>query len=80
LRPEQLLDRRTLARFDALRRWRAQTAEGRGVAPDIVLTNEVLLEIIKRLPRTQAELLEIEGIGPWKARNYGPDLLRILNR
>jgi hypothetical protein len=35
------------------------------------------LEIAKRQPRTLEELREIEAIGPWKAKTYGPDLLRL---
>jgi ribonuclease D len=66
-RPEQWLEKPTLDRYDALRNWRSKTAAARGVAPEIVLTNEVLLEIAKRQPRTLEELREIEAIGPWKA-------------
>lgn len=80
VRPEQLLDRVTLGRYDALRKWRAATAEARGVAPDIVLTNDILLEVAKRRPQTLDDLGRIDGIGPWKAKTYGPDLLRIVNR
>jgi len=80
LRPEQLLDRLTLDRFDALRKWRAATAQARGVAPDIVLTNDILMEVAKRRPQTLDDIGRIEGIGPWKAKTYGPDLVRIVNR
>ncbi len=79
LRPEQLLDRRTLARYDRLRRWRTQAAEQRGVEPDIVFSNSVLLEIAQRLPQNMAELEQLAEIGPWKAKTYGPDILRLLN-
>ena len=79
-RLEQWLDRPTLDRYDALRQWRSKTAASRGVMPEIVLTNEVLLEIAKRQPRTLEELREIEAIGPWKAKTYGPDLLRLAQR
>jgi len=74
---EQWLDKAILDRFDSLRQWRSHTAANRGVAPEIVLTNEVLLEIAKRRPSTMEELREIEAIGPWKAKTYGPDLLRL---
>ena len=80
LRPEQILDRPTLERYDALRRWRGDVADARGVAPDIILTNEVLLTIAKQQPRSPEELARIAGLGPWKLRTYGPDLLRIAAR
>ncbi len=78
LRPEQTLDKPALARFDALRNWRSKVATKRGVTPDIVLTNDILMEIAKRQPQDLAALQEIAGIGPWKARTYGPELLRIV--
>ncbi|MCC6169509.1 MAG: HRDC domain-containing protein, partial [Caldilineaceae bacterium] len=80
LRPEQFLDRAALAHYDALRRWRAQVAEARGVASDIVLTNDVLLEIVKLQPHMVDDLRQIDAIGPWKARTYGPEIIRLLHR
>jgi ribonuclease D len=77
-RYEQWLEKSTLDRFDALRDWRSKTAATRGVAPEIVLTNEILMEVAKRQPRTVEELREIEAIGPWKAKTYGADLLRLV--
>ncbi|MDQ3250624.1 MAG: HRDC domain-containing protein [Chloroflexota bacterium] len=79
-RPEQTLDRAALARYDALRVWRSRVAGARGVALDIIFNNQTLLELAKRAPRTPDELLEIPEIGPWKAKNYGPDLLTLLQR
>jgi ribonuclease D len=80
LRPELLLDRPGQERYDALRRWRARVAEARGVAPDIVLTNDLLLEIVRAAPATLEELRQIDGIGPWKANTYGPDVLKLIRR
>ncbi len=76
-RPEQWLDKAVLDRYDALREWRSKTATARGVAPEIVFSNEILLEVAKRQPRTLEELREIEAIGPWKAKTYGAALLRL---
>lgn len=76
-RYEQWLDKATLERFDSLRQWRSNTAANRGVAPEIVFTNEVLLEVAKRQPRTLEELRQVGAIGPWKAKTYGPALLRL---
>ncbi len=78
LRPEQMLDRQVLNRYDALRQWRTRTAKARNVAPEIVLANSALLEIAKRHPRTKDELLELREIGPWKAKTYGPAILEIV--
>ena len=55
-------------------------ADARGVTPDIIFTNETLLDIAQRAPQTEAELLAIPAIGAWKARTYGPDLFRIVHK
>ena len=65
--------------YEALRRWRTETAAARGVDPDIVFNNETLLQICARQPTSLAGLEEIPSIGPWKAQTYGPALLELLN-
>jgi ribonuclease D len=80
LRPEQLLDKSALNRYEALRRWRTRVAEARGVALEIIFNNSTLIELAQRAPRNEAEIREIPEIGPWKAKTYGPDLLAILHK
>ena len=78
-RPELLLSPADQARFEKLRRWRTETARRRGVGPEIVFSNDTLLEIVQRSPATEAELLQVSGIGPWKAGTYGRELFALLN-
>ena len=66
-------------RYDALRQWRSQVAEARGVQPEIVFSNTILLAIAQRLPQSETELIEIPEIGPWKAHTYGPAILATLH-
>ena len=54
-------DRKQLYR--ALRTWRNERAKSDGVPSYVIARNVQLAEICKRLPRTLAELKEIEGIG-----------------
>jgi ribonuclease D len=77
-RPEALADKSVQARFEVLRKWRSARAKARGVMPDIVLTNSVLLEIAQRNPRSPSELGEIPEVGAWKVRTYGPEILALL--
>ncbi|MCX6044481.1 MAG: HRDC domain-containing protein [Chloroflexi bacterium] len=79
MRPEQALDKLALSRYDALRRWRSHVAETRGVALEIIFNNNTLLELAQHAPQTEAQILEIPEIGLWKAKTYGPDILRILH-
>lgn len=77
-RPELALDRSALVRFDALRKWRSDTARQRDVAPDIVLPNSTLLTIAQRNPADMTDLAAIAEIGEWKVQTYGPNILATL--
>lgn len=71
-------DDAVLARYEALRAWRKQTAASRGVDADVVLSNAVLWELAERNPLTLQDLEKIPGLGDWKRAHYGPSLLRVL--
>lgn len=79
-RPEATLEKCVFDRYEALRSWRTHTARSRGVDPDIVFTNDILLTIAKEAPCSEAALRNIEQIGPWKARTYGKRVLDIVAR
>jgi ribonuclease D len=80
LRPEQMVAKPVQNRYEALRHWRTDVAEKRGVQPDIVFTNSTLLTIAQMEPKSEAEILTIPEIGPWKARTYGPAILATLRK
>ncbi|HIQ05856.1 MAG TPA: hypothetical protein EYH31_09225, partial [Anaerolineae bacterium] len=71
-------DEATLVRFDALRRWRRVRAERRGVDPDVIFTNDVLMAIARCAPRNGEELEACNNIGTWKRQEYGDEILRVL--
>lgn len=77
-RTDSTLSANERRRFDALRRWRTETAVARGVDPDIVFSNETLLQISAGRPDTVAALAELPAIGQWKAQTYGPAVLKML--
>ena len=77
-RPETLLNRRDQRIFQSLRQWRSATSEARGVDPDIVFSNDLLLQIVERKPGTVEDLSSIPAIGGWKAETYGPSILQLL--
>ena len=66
-------DRKGLYR--ALRTWRNERAKADGVPSYVIARNVQLAEICKRLPRSLAELKEIEGIGEATCEKYGRDIL-----
>jgi ribonuclease D len=76
---QKMLDPATRERYARLKEWRRARAEARGVEPDVILSNDALLGLARKDPRTREALLEVSGLGPWKAREYGDELLRVLN-
>jgi ribonuclease D len=69
---------REIARFRALRAWRTELAERRGVDPDVILSNAILWALSEDNPKAMGNLKTIEGLGPWKRDKYGAELLRVL--
>jgi len=80
LRPEQMVAKSVQNRYEALRHWRTDTAEKRGVQPDIVFSNSMLLAIAQLDPQSEEEVLRIPEVGPWKARTYTPAILSTLRK
>jgi ribonuclease D len=68
------------ARFEALRAWRNTAAKGRGVEPDIVLTNHTLWAIAYQNPRGPSELSRGGLLAPWQVAEFGDDLLAVLRQ
>jgi len=46
----------------------------------IVYPDRTLKELARRAPQTEAELLEVRGIGPAKARQFGKETLAVIAR
>lgn len=74
-----LADNAARERYARLKEWRKQRAEARGVEPDVIVSNDALVELARRQPQALDELNAIEALGEWKTREYGADLLDILN-
>jgi len=67
-----------MARYEALRSWRLQTATARGVASDVICSNAALWALAEDNPRTPAALEKIKELGPWRRRTYGEEILQVL--
>jgi DNA helicase-2/ATP-dependent DNA helicase PcrA len=64
--------------YDALRRWRLETAKAEERPAYVIFHNSTLAEIVRRAPRTRDELAAVPGIGPAKLDRYGNELLAVL--
>ena len=72
------IDPAVSARYEALRAWRKQVAAQRGVEPDVIVNNAVLMEIAQRRPRTVEQLPALPWFGEWRRNAYGPALLQVI--
>ena len=64
--------------FIALRAWRRETANAKGLPAYVILHDATLREIAARKPATLAELGEISGLGTKKLEAYGEDVLAVV--
>lgn len=71
-------DPREIARYDALRAWRREVAEARGVDPDVVVSNATLRALAQTGPVPADGIARAGSLGPWKASVYADDLARVL--
>ncbi|MBI4790642.1 MAG: HRDC domain-containing protein [Chloroflexi bacterium] len=78
-RREAPLDNSARARLGRLKDWRKHRAEARGVAPDVIVSNDVLFAAARKNPRTLETLIAASDLGPWKAKEYGEELLNVLH-
>jgi ribonuclease D len=73
-------DEATLLRYEALRQWRKGVAEERGVEPDVILSNGVLMRLARQAPETLAALQRLNVLGEWQYEMYGSQVLAVLRK
>ncbi|MEJ7780069.1 MAG: helix-turn-helix domain-containing protein [Daejeonella sp.] len=65
--------------YHALKTWRDDLAAERLVPVYLVLAQKSILELIKLLPSSHSELENIKGLGKIKVKQYGTEILEIIN-
>jgi hypothetical protein len=65
--------------YQEIRNWRDDLAREWGVPLYLVLAQKSILEILRFLPSNPAELENIKGLGKTRVKQYGTDLLEIIN-
>jgi len=66
------------ALFERLRALRKRLADAQRVPAYVVFSDATLAEMAARKPRTQAELLEVGGVGQTKLERYGDAFLEVI--
>jgi ribonuclease D len=67
-------------RYIALHTWRKQCALERGVESDVIVSKQTLWSLAYKAPSTLDELQGIRGLGPWKLKKYGEEILKVIER
>ncbi len=67
------------ALWDALRECRKRLADEKNVPPYVIFHDATLMQMIAAKPTTDAELLDISGVGQTKLERYGAAFLGVLN-
>ena len=76
--PPLPLDEAGLARFAALKTWRAEVAKAHNLPAYVVFHDATLAEMAREAPDSLDALAGISGVGGKKLDAYGADLLRVL--
>jgi ATP-dependent DNA helicase RecQ len=66
--------------FKALRDLRSQLALDRRVPAYMVFSDATLVEMARRKPKSEAELLAVSGVGLAKLERYGEVFLGVIRR
>ncbi len=64
--------------YKILKEWRAGEAQLLGYPPYIIASNQLLVDIVKNNPKSTEELSQLKGMGKRKVRDYGEEILLIL--
>ncbi|WP_459502945.1 DNA helicase RecQ [Bacillus sp. C1] len=62
--------------FEVLREVRKEIAQGEGVPPFVIFSDQTLKDMCVKMPQSDAELLQVKGIGEHKLAKYGSHFLQ----
>ncbi|WHY26673.1 DNA helicase RecQ [Bacillus wiedmannii] len=62
--------------FEVLREVRKEIAQGEGVPPFVIFSDQTLKDMCAKMPQSDSELLTVKGIGEHKLVKYGPHFLQ----
>jgi len=72
-------DETTLSIYEQLRSWRKERALARGVEPDVIASNDILMKLAAQRPQTMAELAGTAAFGPARRAEYGEEILAVIS-
>ncbi len=73
-------DDETINRYESLRHWRNNLADERGVEPDVIMSNDTLMDIARRNPPSLKALTRLNSLGDWQTETYGTAVINVLKQ
>lgn len=67
-----------MERYERLHTWRKERGRERGVESDVIISRDSLWALARANPRNKTELAKVAGVGPWRLRRYGDEILEVL--
>jgi len=64
--------------WEAIRRWRAETAHAKKVPPYTVFWDRTIDDLCEKKPQSLEELVQVFGMGERKCASFGEELLKII--
>lgn len=64
--------------LSVLKKWRIELARKKNMPAYVILSNKTLEQLCHHLPTNRLDLLQINGIGEAKLKQFGDDILRII--
>ena len=78
LKPKNLVPIDQLEIYSALKEYRLKKSRELNIKPYFIYNNNEMEDIIHKMPRTLADLLNVNGFGPEKVKKYGQDIINIV--
>ena len=73
------MDNGVVNRIEILRNWRKRTARKMGVASDVVLPRDLMIDLAERDPKNRDELTAVLREVPWRMEHYGDQIMDVLH-
>lgn len=65
-------------RYTVLHAWRRDRAAERGLDSSLIISKHTLWEIARIMPQNLDALHEIDGIGEWRLKTYGEEIIEVI--
>lgn len=64
--------------FSKLQNWRSSTAQNKCISPYQLISEQAMIDVANKPPKTLSELARIKSIGEGKALQYGAEILTVI--